>query len=75
MRFGTCNVRNPFGAEPFRTVARESPVHRLAFVVAQIKWDRGGTESAEDYFFSMDREMEIIKEYHDFCISENQMSS
>jgi hypothetical protein len=51
MRLGTCNVRNPYGAEPFRTVARELVVHRLAFVGAQIKWDRGGTESAEDYIF------------------------
>jgi hypothetical protein len=75
MRLGTCNVRNPYGAEPIRTVARELPVHRLAFVVAHIKWDRGGTESAEDYIFSMEREMKIIKEYQDFCISENQMSS
>jgi hypothetical protein len=45
---------------------------RLAFVVAQIKWDKGGTESAEDYIFSMEREMKIIKEDRDFCISENQ---
>jgi hypothetical protein len=75
MRLGTCNVRNPYGAEPFRTVARELAVHRLAFVGAQIKCDRGGTESAEDYIFFMEREMKIVKEYQDFFISENQMSS
>jgi hypothetical protein len=49
-------------------------VHRLAFVGVQIKRDKGGTESAEDYILSMEREMKIIKEYQDFCISENQMS-
>ena len=65
----------PFGAQPFRTVARELAIHRLAFVGAQIKWDNGGTESAEDYIFSMERKMKIIKEYQDFCISLNQMSS
>jgi hypothetical protein len=32
-------------------------------------------ESTDDYIFSMEWEMEIIKEYQDFCISENQMSS
>jgi len=37
MRLGAYNVRNPNGAEPFRTVARELEVHRLAFVGAQIK--------------------------------------
>jgi len=51
MRLGTCNVRNPYGAEPFKTVAREFAVHKLAFVGAQIKWENGGTESAEDYIF------------------------
>jgi hypothetical protein len=61
MRLGTCNVRNPYEAEPFRTVARELQVHRLAFVGAQIKWDNGGTESAEDYIFLMEREMKIIR--------------
>ena len=61
MRLGTCNVRNPYGAEPFRTVARELMVHRLAFVGAQIKCDNGGTESAKDYIFFMVREMKIIR--------------
>ena len=51
MRLGTCNIRNPYGAEPFRTVARKLPVHRLAFVVAQIKWDKDGRYQTRITFF------------------------
>jgi hypothetical protein len=75
MRLGACNVRNPYGTEPFRTVARELAVHGIAFVGVQIKWDKGGTQSEQDYILSTEREMKMIKEYQDLHISGNHMSS
>jgi hypothetical protein len=51
MRLGTWNVKNPDRLEPLRTVARELVVYRLALAGLQIRWDKGGTESADDYIF------------------------
>jgi hypothetical protein len=65
MRLGTWNVRNPYRSEPLKTVARELAVYRLALVGLQIRWDKGGTQSAEDYIFYGKGDILYIRESHE----------
>jgi exonuclease III len=52
MRFGTWNVRSLCGIDPLKTVARELGKYKLDFVgVQEIRWEKSGTERAEDYTF------------------------
>jgi hypothetical protein len=53
MRCGTWNVRRPFRSELLKTVVQEVLNYRLGSEgVHGDKWDNGGTEPTEDYFFS-----------------------
>jgi hypothetical protein len=52
MRFGTCNVRSLYRSDSLKMVARELGGHKLKLVgVQEVRWDKGGTEWAEDYTF------------------------
>jgi exonuclease III len=52
MRFGTWNVRSLYRSGPLKTVARELGKYKLDLVgVQDVRWDKGGTERAEDYTF------------------------
>jgi exonuclease III len=52
MRFGTWNVRNLYRAGSLKTVARELSKYKLDLVgVQEVRWEKEGTESAEDYTF------------------------
>jgi hypothetical protein len=45
-----------------RTMAEEISKHKLDFVEVQVRWDRGGTEPADEYtiHFCMERGMRIM---------------
>jgi hypothetical protein len=50
MRFGTWNVRSMHRAGSFRAVAEEISKYGLDLVGVQgVRWDGGGTESADEY--------------------------
>jgi exonuclease III len=52
MRFGTWNVRGLYRSGSLKTVARELEKYKLALVgVQEVRWDKSGTERAEDYKF------------------------
>jgi hypothetical protein len=52
MRFGTWNVRRFYRAGSLKTVARELGKYKLDLVgVQEVRWEKGGTERAEDYIF------------------------
>jgi exonuclease III len=52
MRFGTWDVRSLYRIGSFKTVARELGKYRLDLVgVQEVRWEKGGTERAEDYTF------------------------
>jgi exonuclease III len=52
MRFGTWNVRSMYRASSLRGVAEEISKYKLDLVgVQEVRWDRGGTESAGQYTF------------------------
>jgi exonuclease III len=52
MRFGTLNVRSLYRSGSLKTVAREVGKYKLDLVcVQEVRWDKGGTERAEDYTF------------------------
>jgi exonuclease III len=52
MRFGTWNVRSLYRSGSLKTVARELGKYELDLVgVQEVRWDKGGTERAEDYTF------------------------
>jgi hypothetical protein len=49
-RFGTWNVRSLYRSGSLKTVARELGKYKLHLAgVQEIRWDKGGTERAEDY--------------------------
>jgi hypothetical protein len=51
MRFGTC-VRSLYRIGSLTTVVRELGKYKLDLVgVQEVRWDKGGTEWAEDYTF------------------------
>jgi exonuclease III len=54
MRFGTWNVRSLYRSGSFKTVARELGKYKLDLDlvgVQEVRWEKGGTEWAEDYTF------------------------
>jgi hypothetical protein len=52
MRFGTWNVRSLYTSGSLKMVARELGKYKLHLVgVQEVRWDKGGTEWAEDYTF------------------------
>jgi exonuclease III len=52
MRFGTWNVRSLYKIGSSTTVARELGKYKLDLVgVQEVRWEKGGTERAEDYTF------------------------
>jgi exonuclease III len=52
MRFGTWNVRSLYRSGSLKTVARELGKYTLDLMgVQEVRWDKGGTERAEDYTF------------------------
>jgi hypothetical protein len=52
MRFGTWIVRSLCRIGLLRTVARELGKYKLDLVgVQEVRWEKGGTERAEDYTF------------------------
>jgi exonuclease III len=52
MRFGTWNVRSLYRSGSLKIVARELGKYKLDLVgVQEVRWDKGGTERAEDYTF------------------------
>jgi hypothetical protein len=60
MRFGTWNVRSLYRSGSLKTVARELGKYKLDLVGVQVRWDKGGSEWAEDCISSMERGMKII---------------
>jgi hypothetical protein len=53
MRFGTLNVRSLYRIDSLKTVVRELGKCKLDLVgVQEVRWEKGGTERAEDYTFS-----------------------
>jgi exonuclease III len=52
IRFGTWNVRSLYRSGSLKTVARELGKCKFDLVgVQEVRWDKGGTERAEDYTF------------------------
>jgi exonuclease III len=52
MRFGTWNIRSLYRSGSLKTVARELGKYKIDLVgVQEVRWDKGGTEWAEDYTF------------------------
>jgi exonuclease III len=52
IRFGTWNVRSLYRKGFLTTVARELGKYKLDLVgVQEVRWEKGGTERAEDYTF------------------------
>jgi hypothetical protein len=52
MRFATWNIRILYRMGLLKTVARELGKYKLDLVaVPQVRWEKGGTERAEDYTF------------------------
>jgi hypothetical protein len=51
MRCSTCNVRSLYRIGSLKTVARELGKYKLEVVEVQVRWEKGGTERAEDYTF------------------------
>jgi hypothetical protein len=50
MRFGTRNIRSLYMSGSLKTVARELGKYKFDLVgVQEVRWDKGGTERAEDY--------------------------
>jgi exonuclease III len=52
MRFDTYNVSSLYRSGSLKTVARELGKYKLDLMgVQDVRWDKGGTERAEDYTF------------------------
>jgi exonuclease III len=52
MRFGTWNIRSLYRIGSLKTVAMELGKYKLDLVgVQEVRWEKGGTERAEDYTF------------------------
>jgi exonuclease III len=53
IRFGTWNIRSLYRIGSLKTVARELGKYKLDLMgVQEVRWEKGGTERAEDYTFS-----------------------
>jgi exonuclease III len=52
MRFGTWNIRSLYRIGSLKTVAMELGKYKLDLVgVQEVRWEKGGTDEAEDYTF------------------------
>jgi hypothetical protein len=52
MRFGLWNVKSFYRAGALMTVSRELARYKLDLVeVQEVRWEGGGTETAEEYTF------------------------
>jgi exonuclease III len=52
MRFGTWNIRSLYWIGSLKTVAGELGKYKVDLVAVQeVRWEKGGTERAEDYTF------------------------
>jgi exonuclease III len=52
MRFGTFNVRSLYSAGSLKTVTRELGKYKIDLMgVQEVRWEKEGTERAEDYMF------------------------
>jgi hypothetical protein len=63
MRIGRWNVRSlyVYKAGSLMTVAKEISKYTLDLVgVQEVRWDRGGTEPASKYNFSMEKGLRIM---------------
>jgi hypothetical protein len=58
MRFGKWNVRSLYVAGSLIRVAKEISKYKLHLVAIQVRWDRGGTESAGKHTFYYGKENE-----------------
>jgi exonuclease III len=51
MRFGTWNIRNLYRIGSLTTVVRELGKYKLDLVgVQEVRWEKGGTERAEEFY-------------------------
>jgi hypothetical protein len=50
MRFGTWNIRRLCRSGSVKTVARELGKYKLDLVGVQIRWEKGSTERADNYY-------------------------
>jgi exonuclease III len=63
MKFGTWNVRSLYRSGSLKTVARELGKYKLDLVgVQEVRWNKGGTERAEDYTIFYGAGMKIIRQ-------------
>jgi hypothetical protein len=61
IRFGTWKVRSLCRTGSLKAVARELGKCKVDLVgVKEVRWEKGGTERAEDCTFFMDRGMVIV---------------
>jgi hypothetical protein len=52
MRFGNCNIRSLYRIGSLKRVVRELGKCKLDLVgVQEVRWEKGGTERAEDYIY------------------------
>jgi exonuclease III len=68
MKFGTWNVRSLYRIGSLKTVARELGKCKLDLVgVQEVRWEKGGTERAEDYTFFYEGESNENLKYFFTC--------
>jgi exonuclease III len=61
MRFGTWNVRSLYKAGSLMTLEKGLSKCKFDLVgLQEVRWDRGGTEPAGEYTFSMERGMRNV---------------
>jgi hypothetical protein len=60
MRFGMYNLRSLYRAGSLMTVAQEITKCKLDLVGLQVRWNRGGTETAGDAHFTVERRRRIM---------------
>jgi exonuclease III len=76
MRFGMWNVKSLYRSGSRTAAARELARYKLDLLgVQEVRWDKGGTVRAGDYFFSMEKEIQIINWEEDFRTLKNSINS
>jgi hypothetical protein len=76
VRFGTWNIRSLYRPGALKVVARELEKFKLDLVdIQEVRWEKSGTEQAEDYIFFYEKE----NEHHHlgtgyFCAQEDHIS-
>jgi exonuclease III len=60
MRFGTWNIRSFYRSDSLKTAVGELGKCKLDVVgVQEVRWEKGGTEQAEDYTVFYGRELSL----------------